>query len=146
MTYGISMMGETNNMFNETIIDNGNQLKSCLEEKQKLQLAHFFNSDNLNYLFEILEFNNQLKSYLSTLTINDNYIKATFRKTYFKKFNFSFDSINFYNMINESLLVLLQERSDMLELTDEELNAIYTNISNLYTITRPNDNTIILSF
>ena len=49
-------------------------------------------------------------------------------------------------MINESLLVLLQERSDMLELTDEELNAIYTNISNLYTITRPNDNTIILSF
>lgn len=133
-------------MFNETIIYNGNQLRQCLEEKHKLQLAHFFNSSNLNYLFEILEFNNQLKSYLSTLTINDNYVKATFRKTYFKKFNFSFDSINFYNMINESLLLLLQERSDMLDLTDEELNALYANISNLYLISRPNENTIILSF
>lgn len=133
-------------MFNEIIIDNGNQLRQCLEEKHKLHLAHFFNSSNLNYLFEILEFNNQLKSYLSTLTINDNYVKATFRKTYFKKFNFSFDSINFYNMINESLLLLLQERSDMLDLTDEELNTLYANISNLYLISRPNENTIILSF
>lgn len=133
-------------MYNETIIENGALLKKCLEEKNKLKLSHFFNSDNLNHFFEILEFNNQLKSYLSTLTVNENYIKATFRKTYFKKFNFSFDSINFYNMINESLIVLLQEQSDAIDLNEEELNIIYNNISNLYTISRPNDNTIIITF
>lgn len=133
-------------MYNETIIENGNKLKKCLEEKNKLKLDHFFNNKRLNHLFEILEFRNQLKSYLSTLTINENYIKATFRKTYFKKFNFSFDSIYFYNMINESLLILLQEESDLLDLSEEEMNNIYNNISNLYTIVRPNDNTIIIKF
>ena len=133
-------------MYNNTIIENGNELKKCLAEKNKLKQIHFFNDNHLNHLFEILEFNNQLKSYLSTLTINENYIKATFRKTYFKKFNFSFDSMMFYNMINESLLILLQEESDNLDFTEEEMNTIYNNISNLYTITRPNDNTIIISF
>lgn len=133
-------------MYNNTIIENGNELKKCLAEKNKLKQIHFFNDNNLNHLFEILEFNNQLKSYLSTLTINENYIKATFRKTYFKKFNFSFDSMMFYNMINESLLILLQEESDNLDFTEEEMATIYNNISNLYTITRPNDNTIIISF
>ena len=133
-------------MYNNTIIENGNELKKCLAEKNKLKQIHFFNDNHLNHLFEILEFNNQLKSYLSTLTINENYIKATFRKTYFKKFNFSFDSMMFYNMINESLLILLQEESDNLDFTEEEMATIYSNISNLYTITRPNDNTIIISF
>ena len=133
-------------MYNNTIIENGNELKKCLAEKNKLKQIHFFNDNHLNHLFEILEFNNQLKSYLSTLTINENYIKATFRKTYFKKFNFSFDSMMFYNMINESLLILLQEESDNLDFTEEEMDTIYNNISNLYTITRPNDNTIIISF
>lgn len=133
-------------MYNNTIIENGNELKKCLAEKNKLKQIHFFNDSHLNHLFEILEFNNQLKSYLSTLTINENYIKATFRKTYFKKFNFSFDSMMFYNMINESLLILLQEESDNLDFTEEEMATIYNNISNLYTITRPNDNTIIISF
>ena len=133
-------------MYNNTIIENGNQLKKCLAEKNKLKQIHFFNDNHLNHLFEILEFNNQLKSYLSTLTINENYIKATFRKTYFKKFNFSVDSMMFYNMINESLLILLQEESDNLDFTEEEMATIYNNISNLYTITRPNDNTIIISF
>ena len=133
-------------MYNNTIIENGNELKKCLAEKNKLKQIHFFNDNHLNHLFEILEFNNQLKSYLSTLTINENYIKATFRKTYFKKFNFSFDSMMFYNMINESLLILLQEESDNLNFTEEEMATIYNNISNLYTITRPNDNTIIISF
>ena len=133
-------------MYNNTIIENGNELKKCLAEKNKLKQIHFFNDNRLNHLFEILEFNNQLKSYLSTLTINENYIKATFRKTYFKKFNFSFDSMMFYNMINESLLILLQEESDNLDFTEEEMATIYNNISNLYTITRPNDNTIIISF
>lgn len=133
-------------MYNNTIIENGNELKKCLAEKNKLKQIHFFNDNHLNHLFEILEFNNQLKSYLSTLTINENYIKATFRKTYFKKFNFSFDSMMFYNMINESLLILLQEESDNLDFTEEEMTTIYNNISNLYTITRPNDNTIIISF
>lgn len=133
-------------MYNNTIIENGNELKKCLAEKNKLKQIHFFNDNHLNHLFEILEFNNQLKSYLSTLTINENYIKATFRKTYFKKFNFSFDSMMFYNMINESLLILLQEESDNLDFTEEEMATIYNNISNLYTITRPNDNTIIISF
>ena len=133
-------------MYNNTIIENGNELKKCLAEKNKLKQIHFFNDNHLNHLFEILEFNNQLKSYLSTLTINENYIKATFRKTYFKKFNFSFDSMMFYNMINESLLILLQEESDNLNFTEEEMNTIYSNISNLYTITRPNENTIIITF
>lgn len=133
-------------MYNNTIIENGNELKKCLAEKNKLKQIHFFNDNHLNHLFEILEFNNQLKSYLSTLTINENYIKATFRKTYFKKFNFSFDSMMFYNMINESLLILLQEESDNLNFTEEEMNTIYNNISNLYTITRPNENTIIITF
>lgn len=133
-------------MYNNTIIENGNELKKCLEEKNKLKQIHFFNDNHLNHLFEILEFNNQLKSYLSTLTINENYIKATFRKTYFKKFNFSFDSMVFYNMINQSLLILLQEESDSLKFTEEEMNTIYNNISNLYTITRPNENTIIITF
>ena len=133
-------------MYNNTIIENGNELKKCLAEKNKLKQIHFFNDNHLIHLFEILEFNNQLKSYLSTLTINENYIKATFRKTYFKKFNFSFDSMMFYNMINESLLILLQEESDNLDFTEEEMATIYNNISNLYTITRPNDNTIIISF
>lgn len=133
-------------MYNNTIIENGNELKKCLAEKNKLKQIHFFNDNHLNHLFEILEFNNQLKSYLSTLTINENYIKATFRKTYFKKFNFSFDSMMFYNIINESLLILLQEESDNLDFTEEEMATIYNNISNLYTITRPNDNTIIISF
>lgn len=133
-------------MYNNTIIENGNELKKCLAEKNKLKQIHFFNDNHLNHLFEILEFNNQLKSYLSTLTINENYIKATFRKTYFKKFNFSFDSMMFYNMINESLLILLQEESDNLDFTEEEMATIYNNISNLYTITRPNDNTIIIVF
>lgn len=133
-------------MYNNTIIENGNELKKCLAEKNKLKQIHFFNDNHLNHLFEILEFNNQLKSYLSTLTINENYIKATFRKTYFKKFNFSFDSMMFYNMINESLLILLQEESDNLNFTEEEMATIYNNISNLYTITRPNDNTIIITF
>lgn len=133
-------------MYNNTIIENGNELKKCLAEKNKLKQIHFFNDNHLNHLFEILEFNNQLKSYLSTLTINENYIKATFRKTYFKKFNFSFDSMMFYNMINESLLILLQEESTNLNFTEEEMATIYNNISNLYTITRPNDNTIIISF
>ena len=133
-------------MYNNTIIENSNELKKCLAEKNKLKQIHFFNDNHLNHLFEILEFNNQLKSYLSTLTINENYIKATFRKTYFKKFNFSFDSMMFYNMINESLLILLQEESDNLDFTEEEMNTIYNNISNLYTITRPNDNTIIIAF
>ena len=133
-------------MYNNTIIENGNELKKCLAEKNKLKQIHFFNDNHLNHLFEIIEFNNQLKSYLSTLTINENYIKATFRKTYFKKFNFSFDSMMFYNMINESLLILLQEESDNLDFTEEEMATIYNNISNLYTITRPNDNTIIISF
>ena len=133
-------------MYNNTIIENGNELKKCLAEKNKLKQIHFFNDNHLNHLFEILEFNNQLKSYLSTLTINENYITATFRKTYFKKFNFSFDSMMFYNMINESLLILLQEESDNLDFTEEEMATIYNNISNLYTITRPNDNTIIISF
>ena len=133
-------------MYNNTIIENGNELKKSLAEKNKLKQIHFFNDNHLNHLFEILEFNNQLKSYLSTLTINENYIKATFRKTYFKKFNFSFDSMMFYNMINESLLILLQEESDNLDFTEEEMATIYNNISNLYTITRPNDNTIIISF
>lgn len=133
-------------MYNNTIIENGNELKKCLAEKNKLKQIHFFNDNHLNHLFEILEFNNQLKSYLSTLTINENYIKATFRKTYFKKFNFSFDSMMFYNMINESLLILLQEESDNLDFTEEEMATIYNNISNLYTITRPNDNTIIITF
>ena len=133
-------------MYNNTIIENGNELKKCLAEKNKLKQIHFFNDNHLNHLFEILEFNNQLKSYLSTLTINENYIKATFRKTYFKKFNFSFNSMVFYNMINESLLILLQEESDNLNFSEEEMNTIYNNISNLYTITRPNDNTIIISF
>ena len=133
-------------MYNNTIIENGNELKKCLAEKNKLKQIHFFNDNHLNHLFEILEFNNQLKSYLSTLTINENYIKATFRKTYVKKFNFSFDSMMFYNMINESLLILLQEESDNLDFTEEEMATIYNNISNLYTITRPNDNTIIISF
>nr|DAG62864.1 MAG TPA: hypothetical protein [Caudoviricetes sp.] len=73
-------------------------------------------------------------------------MKATFRKTYFKKFDFSFDSMMFYNMINESLLILLQEESDNLKFTEEEMNTIYSNISNLYTITRPNENTIIITF
>lgn len=133
-------------MYNNTIIENGNELKKCLAEKNKLKQIHFFNDNHLNHLFEILEFNNQLKSYLSTLTINENYIKATFRKTYFKKFNFSFDSMMFYNMINESLLILLQEESDNLKFTEEEMATIYNNISNLYTITRPNENTIIITF
>lgn len=133
-------------MYNNTIIENGNELKKCLAEKNKLKQIHFFNDNHLNHLFEILEFNNQLKSYLSTLTINENYIKATFRKTYFKKFNFSFDSMMFYNMINESLLILLQEESNNLDFTEEEMATIYNNISNLYTITRPNDNTIIITF
>ena len=133
-------------MYNNTIIENGNELKKCLAEKNKLKQIHFFNDNHLNHLFEILEFNNQLKSYLSTLTINENYIKATFRKTYFKKLNFSFDSMMFYNMINESLLILLQEESDNLDFNEEEMATIYNNISNLYTITRPNDNTIIISF
>lgn len=133
-------------MYNNTIIENGNELKKCLAERNKLKQIHFFNDNHLNHLFEILEFNNQLKSYLSTLTINENYIKATFRKTYFKKFNFSFDSMMFYNMINESLLILLQEESTNLNFTEEEMATIYNNISNLYTITRPNDNTIIISF
>lgn len=133
-------------MYNNTIIENGNELKKCLAEKNKLKQIHFFNDNHLNHLFEILEFNNQLKSYLSTLTINENYIKATFRKTYFKKFNFSFDSMMFYNMINESLLILLQEESTNLNFTEEEMATIYNNISNLYTITRPNDNTIIITF
>ena len=133
-------------MYNNTIIENGNELKKCLAEKNKLKQIHFFNDNHLNHLFEILEFNNQLKSYLSTLTINENYIKATFRKTYFKKFNFSFDSMMFYNMINESLLILLQEESDNLDFTEEEMATIYNNISNRYTITRPNDNTIIIAF
>lgn len=133
-------------MYNNTIIENGNELKKCLAEKNKLKQIHFFNDNHLNHLFEILEFNNQLKSYLSTLTINENYIKATFRKTYFKKFNFSFDSMMFYNMINESLLILLQEESDNLDFTEEEMATIYNNISNLYIITRPNDNTIIITF
>lgn len=133
-------------MYNNTIIENGNELKKCLAEKNKLKQIHFFNDNHLNHLFEILEFNNQLKSYLSTLTINENYIKATFRKTYFKKFNFSFDSMMFYNIINESLLILLQEESDNLDFTEEEMATIYNNISNLYTITRPNDNTIIIVF
>ncbi len=133
-------------MYNNTIIENGNELKKCLAEKNKLKQIHFFNDNHLNHLFEILEFNNQLKSYLSTLTINENYIKATFRKTYFKKFNFSFDSMIFYNMINESLLILLQEESDSLNFSEEEMSTIYNNISNLYTITRPNDNTIIITF
>lgn len=133
-------------MYNNTIIENGNELKKCLAEKNKLKQIHFFNDNHLNHLFEILEFNNQLKSYLSTLTINENYIKATFRKTYFKKFNFSFDSMMFYNMINQSLLILLQEESDNLDFTEEEMATIYNNISNLYTITRPNDNTIIITF
>lgn len=133
-------------MYNNTIIENGNELKKCLAEKNKLKQIHFFNDNHLNHLFEILEFNNQLKSYLSTLTINENYIKATFRKTYFKKFNFSFDSMVFYNMINQSLLILLQEESDSLKFTEEEMNTIYNNISNLYTITRPNENTIIITF
>lgn len=133
-------------MYNNTIIENGNELKKCLAEKNKLKQIHFFNDNHLNHLFEILEFNNQLKSYLSTLTINENYIKATFRKTYFKKFNFSFDSMMFYNMINESLLILLQEESDNLNFTEEEMATIYNNISNLYTITRPNENTIIITF
>lgn len=133
-------------MYNETIIENGNDLKKCLEEKNKLKLSNFFNANCLNRLFEILEFNNRLRNYLSTLTINDNYIKATFRKTYFKKFNFSFDSMNFYNMVNESLLILLQEESDSLDFNESELNTIFNNISNLYTITRPNDNTIIITF
>ena len=133
-------------MYNNTIIENGNELKKCLAEKNKLKQIHFFNDNHLNHLFEILEFNNQLKSYLSTLTINENYIKATFRKTYFKKFNLSFDSMMFYNMINESLLILLQEESDNLDFNEEEMATIYNNISNLYTITRPNDNTIIISF
>ena len=52
----------------------------------------------------------------------------------------------FYNMINESLLILLQEESDNLKFTEEEMNTIYSNISNLYTITRPNENTIIITF
>ena len=73
-------------MYNNTIIENGNELKKCLAEKNKLKQIHFFNDNHLNHLFEILEFHNQLKSYLSTLTINENYIKATFRKTYFKKY------------------------------------------------------------
>lgn len=133
-------------MYNNTIIENGNELKKCLAEKNKLKQIHFFNDNHLNHLFEILEFHNQLKSYLSTLTINENYIKATFRKTYFKKFNFSFDSMMFYNMINESLLILLQEESTNLNFTEEEMATIYNNISNLYTITRPNDNTIIITF
>lgn len=133
-------------MYNNTIIENGNELKKCLAERNKLKQIHFFNDNHLNHLFEILEFNNQLKSYLSTLTINENYIKATFRKTYFKKFNFSFDSMMFYNMINESLLILLQEESTNLNFTEEEMATIYNNISNLYTITRPNDNTIIITF
>lgn len=133
-------------MYNNTIIENGNELKKCLAEKNKLKQIHFFNDNHLNHLFEILEFNNQLKSYLSTLTINENYIKATFRKTYFKKFNFSFDSMMFYNMINESLLILLQEESTNLNFTEEEMATIYNNISNLYTITRPNENTIIITF
>lgn len=133
-------------MHNNTIIENGNELKKCLAEKNKLKQIHFFNDNHLNHLFEILEFNNQLKSYLSTLTINENYIKATFRKTYFKKFNFSFDSMMFYNMINESLLILLQEESTNLNFTEEEMATIYNNISNLYTITRPNENTIIITF
>lgn len=133
-------------MYNNTIIEDGNELKKCLAEKNKLKQIHFFNDNHLNHLFEILEFNNQLKSYLSTLTINENYIKATFRKTYFKKFNFSFDSMMFYNMINQSLLILLQEESNNLDFTEEEMATIYNNISNLYTITRPNDNTIIITF
>lgn len=133
-------------MYNNTIIENGNELKKCLAERNKLKQIHFFNDNHLNHLFEILEFNNQLKSYLSTLTINENYIKATFRKTYFKKFNFSFDSMMFYNMINESLLILLQEESTNLDFTEEEMATIYNNISNLYTITRPNENTIIITF
>lgn len=133
-------------MYNETIIENGNKLKKCLKEKNKLKTSHFFNNERLNHLFEILEFRNQLKSYLSTLTINENYIKATFRKTYFKKFNFSFDSMSFCNMINESLLILLQEESDLIGLNEEEMSVVYNNISNLYTIVRPNDNTIIITF
>ena len=133
-------------MYNEPIIENGNKLKKCLKEKNKLKTSHFFNNERLNHLFEILEFRNQLKSYLSTLTINENYIKATFRKTYFKKFNFSFDSMSFCNMINESLLILLQEESDLIGLNEEEMSVVYNNISNLYTIVRPNDNTIIITF
>lgn len=131
------------------IIQNTQKITKCLNAKELLRENNFFNEARLRQLYNYLNENNHIGSYVYSLTLQPEYIKVTVRKTYFKKYNDSYDSMDFNLVINDCINLILEENKDIIDSIFGNKKMIYENIPNtslLYTLTRPNDTTIEIRF
>ena len=137
-------------MYNEDILNSNTKIKDCISIKNNLIEQDFFSQDKMQRLIDIMREENRLDGYVSTFMALDGYIRITLRKTYFKKFNNSFDPLDFYPVIDNCLMELLNENNSSLEKLFENdktcINKLKDNISLFYTISRPDENSIIINF
>lgn len=137
-------------MYNEDILNSNAKIKECISIKSDLTENKFFSQDKMQRLIDIMREENRLDGYVSTFMALDGYIRITLRKTYFKKFNNSFDPLDFYPVIDNCLMELLNENDSELEAIFEDdkrcIDKIKNNLSLYYSISRPDENSIIINF
>lgn len=133
----------------QQIIQSTNEISKCLLAKELLYENNFFNEARLRQLYNYLNENNHIGSYIYSLTLQPSYIKITARKTYFKKYNNSYDSTDFNLVINDCINMILEENKEEIDQIFNNHKMIIDNIPNtslLYTLSRPNDTTMEIRF
>jgi len=138
-------------MYNQDIIQYNNKYNDTIYIKNKLLSNNFFSESKMQRLLAIFKEENNINTYISTEYAEDNLLRITLRQNYFKKFNFSIDPLDYYNLINQSLERLIDENwNEVIGIFNNDscryLNIIHNNINMLYTLTRPSIGIIMISF
>lgn len=137
-------------MYSKDIIDSNNNIKSCVDVKNKLNDSDFFNEERMTRLLAIIKEENNMTNYVSTEYVGDRMIRMSLRQNYFKKFNYSPDPMDYYSIINNAVERLIDENlPEVMGIIGNDadfINNIHLNVGLLYCITRPTPGIIVIDF
>lgn len=131
----------------DKIIDNTNKIIKCLTVQSILNRNNFFNEGRLRELCNIMNEDNHINSYTTSITLLPCYIKLEVTNQFFIDFNFGYDSLLFIDAVNSAIRKLLMNNINTINSMIENFNIDKSipNLSLLYSVSRIN-NTIEIKF
>ena len=132
----------------DKIINNTNKIIKCLTALTILNRNNFFNEGRLRDLYNIMNEDNHIGSYTTSIKLLPKYIKLELSNQFFIDYNFGYDSLLFINTLNNAIRRLLMNNIATINTMIENFNIDKNipNLSLLYSISRINNNTIEIKF